>query len=382
MLLSSVDLQQVEPQAYQCCHLPMMIVLHAGEMVDTASKAVDAGRITLDSCAAPLDAALAAFMLEHLPLGSLHALRGTCHALKDMVDRAPPAVLMAAFRTARLLPPAIADHLSSIEAWWAALYCHKAVLRRLRSGACTHMKQQPLGADQVAGALSWSPSAQPHLTFAVRARPDTNWVPDQLHVLNARTFEPLPNAVDLPEGLEVMRLEWISDRYLLCKVWDDGPATAILDTFSGKFTSRLDNVIGSLSPEKRNVLAWHVNGKNGVYQLPALQLKYLVALPQAAKPGGARITASTAQWSMTGAHVAVCWKVDNTMVLACRFCLMTVHNAGDGSIESSFDIHDYCGSSLPALSWSPALESILLHGDSNCVVISQLKSRPEPIGRY
>ena len=131
--------------------------------MDSFSKS----KATLDQCAVHLNAAFKVFMLHHPPIKAFAALQGTCHALKDMVDGVPSDILLTAVRSARLLPPVIAEHLSSSQSLQALLSRHAAVVRQLRSGACTSLKHLQLKSNHCVEALKWPAAAQPLLAYLV-----------------------------------------------------------------------------------------------------------------------------------------------------------------------------------------------------------------------
>ena len=139
-VLSLIRLQAAAPQC--CLHVCLhWRLVHPGIMSDTAVNQLHRSTSTLDQCAATLKATFIAFMLHHLPVKTFAALRGTCHALKDVVDGAPYDILLTAVRASKLLPPAISKHLSCSQYWQTVLSRHASVVRRLRPGVCNSIPQ-------------------------------------------------------------------------------------------------------------------------------------------------------------------------------------------------------------------------------------------------
>ncbi|KAK9834779.1 hypothetical protein WJX74_010312 [Apatococcus lobatus] len=184
-------------------------------------------------CAEQMEAALTVFMLHHLPIRSFAALRGPCHALRDIVDGAPCDILIAAVTAGRLLPSAIAERLSSSQSWQVVLGRHAAMVQRLRSGVCTSMKHLQLEADHRMSSLAWSPATQPLLAILTcqdHAAPRSN----HLHLIHTSPFQQLLSPAGLPASTSIVLQAWISDKHLLCEISDrQGHAITVLNVWGG-----------------------------------------------------------------------------------------------------------------------------------------------------
>ena len=162
---------------------------------------------SLQLCAAELNAPLTDFMLQHLPINFLAALRGTCLAFQRLVDSASADLMLAALKTANLLPPGIADHLDSSHCWHSVVQRHAAVMRRLSSGSCSGVSQLQLHAQPCVQKLAWSPD-WPATSLAVHVEPCLGGPEAQTFLVGLNTVHP---TAAFPIREYLYWHEWISE---------------------------------------------------------------------------------------------------------------------------------------------------------------------------
>ena len=290
-------------------------------------------------------------------------------------------------RASELLPPAIAEHLSCSQHWQAVLGRHASVVRRLRSGACNSIKHLQLKSDRHVEALSWLPAAQPLL--AIRTSPHhADPCSDHLEVLQTSNLQQTP--AGLLTHYNIVWHVWISDRQLLCEISDSsGHGLTICDMLTGASLHPLHVVRSLASPDRRNVLVWPAAGPPAIYQLPALTRNYKLAPPARAaiKIGNEAIRLAGifgAEWSSTGAHIALCWMVHRPSLQAHPHHFVTIYWLENGSISGNFDLsrHLIFGRSLLSLTWSSASDSFLVHGQTKYAAIVKTNGSMQRLGFY
>ena len=187
-------------------------------MIDAAME--QESNYTLDQCAAHLIATFQVYLLHHLPIKTFSALGGVCHALEYITEAAPSDIPITAVKAAKLLPPAIAAHLSSSQTWQDVLCRHATVVRRLRAGFCTSKEHLRFNPDHCVKALTWSLATQPLLATCSGPK-ESGDHGKQLHLIEISTRMHLPHPPGLPALHRILMQDWVSDRHLLWEVSED-----------------------------------------------------------------------------------------------------------------------------------------------------------------
>ena len=112
-------------------------------------------------------------------------------------------------------------------------------------------------------------------------------------------------------------------------MYQTGSSLAILDASASPCHLPLRLAGSRLAPDKHSIVAWASGSEQvAVYQLPAVCLRYVIRAPpsmaRAVQAGGGIAKPNDAQWSATGACLAVRWMFNLSarllqIILTCKF---------------------------------------------------------------